>query len=335
MDGRDLREVTQASVRAQMGAVFQETVLFNATIRENIRIGRPRASDEEVEAAARAAEIHDFIASLPAGYDTDAGERGSRLSGGQRQRVALARAFLRDPAVLILDEATSALDSATESAIQETLRRLQRGRTSVSVTHRLAQAAGADLIFVLDRGRVVDAGSHEELLGRGGLYQQLWSRQSGFLVSEDGRKAQVRAARLGAVALFAGLDDQTLAAIAARFESERTPAGRLVFDEGDPGEKFYLLVRGRVEVLRRDGGPLGRVAVLEDGDCFGEVALIEEVPRTAAVRTLDPCVFLTLGRTQFENVLGAVPGLRAVFERESAERVQRMDPMGRTGTPPA
>ncbi len=270
IDGHDLREVKQASVRAQMGAVFQETVLFNATVRENIRMGSPQATDAEVEAAARAAEIHDFIASLPAGYETEVGERGGRLSGGQRQRIALARAFLRDPAILILDEATSALDPATESAIQATLGRLKRGRTAVSVTHRLAQAAEADLIFVLDRGRVAEEGTHEELLGRRGLYHELWQRQGGFVLTGDGRRAEVRAARLGAIALFAGLGAEELAAIASRFESERTPAGRLVFGEGDPGEKFYLLVRGRVEVLHGgNGGPPRRVAVLEEGDCFG------------------------------------------------------------------
>jgi ATP-binding cassette, subfamily B, bacterial len=335
-DGRDIREVSQASLREQMGAVFQDTVLFDATIRENIRMGRPGASDADVEAAARAAEIHDFVAGLPDGYDTAVGARGGRLSGGQRQRLGLARAFLRDPAILVLDEATSALDPAAESAIQATLAGLRRGRTAVSVTHRLAQAATADLIYVLDRGRVVEHGTHDQLLARGGLYAQLWERQSGLSLSDDGRKAEVKAARLGRVAVFAGLDDSALALLASRFESERVPPGRLVFDEGDPGDKLYLIARGRVEILQRDREEtLRRVVVLEDGDCFGEVALLEDVPRTAAVRALDPCHLLTLGRMQFQAALGSAPGLRALFERGRAERMQGATAASLPGTAPA
>jgi ATP-binding cassette subfamily B protein len=156
-DGCDIRTVTRESLRAQTGVVFQESFLFNTTIRENIRLGRPDASDAEVEAAARAAEIHEFIESLPHGYDTNAGERGSLMSGGQRQRMAIARALVRDPAVLLLDEATSALDSATEAAIWATLRRATAGRTVVYVTHRLSSAADADLVLELKAGRLVSS----------------------------------------------------------------------------------------------------------------------------------------------------------------------------------
>jgi len=178
IDGRDLRSVTQRSLRAQMAVVFQENVLFNTTVRENIRMGSPRATDEEVESAARAAEIHDFISSLPQGYDTPAGERGGRFSGGQRQRLAIARAILRDPAILILDEATSALDPASEAAVNATLARLGRGRTVISITHRLAAVRGADQIFVLNHGRLAEAGRHEDLLGHNGVYRRLWEGQA-------------------------------------------------------------------------------------------------------------------------------------------------------------
>jgi ATP-binding cassette subfamily B protein len=173
VDGYDLREVTRESLHSQIAIVFQESFLFNATIRENIRLGRSGASDADVEAAARAAEIHDFIESLPLGYDTNAGERGSLMSGGQRQRIAIARALIRDPAILLLDEATSALDHATEAAILATLRRAAAGRTVISVTHRLSSAVDADMVLVMAGGELVEAGGHE-ILRR--LWNEPWSR---------------------------------------------------------------------------------------------------------------------------------------------------------------
>jgi ATP-binding cassette, subfamily B, bacterial len=173
VDGYDLRKVTRESLRSQIAIVFQESFLFHTTIRENIRLGKTDASDADVEAAAKAAEIHDFIESLPLGYDTDAGERGSLMSGGQRQRIAIARALVRDPAILLLDEATSALDHATEGAILATLRRAAAGRTVISVTHRLSSAVDADIVLVMARGELVEAGGHE-ILQR--LWNEPWSR---------------------------------------------------------------------------------------------------------------------------------------------------------------
>jgi len=173
IDGYDLRRVTRESLLSQIAMVFQESFLFHATIRENIRLGKPGASDAEVEAAARAAEIHDFIESLPLGYDTNAGERGSLMSGGQRQRIAIARALVRDPAILLLDEATSALDHATEAAILATLRRAAAGRTVISVTHRLSSAVDADMVLVMAGGELVELGGHE-ILRR--LWNEPWSR---------------------------------------------------------------------------------------------------------------------------------------------------------------
>jgi ATP-binding cassette, subfamily B, bacterial len=173
IDGYDLRKVTRESLLSQIAIVFQESFLFNTTIRENIRLSKPEASDADVEAAARAAEIHDFIESLPLGYDTNAGERGSLMSGGQRQRIAIARALVRDPAILLLDEATSALDHATEAAILATLRRAAAGRTVISVTHRLSSAVDADMVLVMAGGELVEAGGHE-ILRR--LWNEPWSR---------------------------------------------------------------------------------------------------------------------------------------------------------------
>jgi ATP-binding cassette subfamily B protein len=176
IDGRDLRGVTQASLRSQFGVVFQDSILFHTSILENIRLGNPGASKEQVESAARAAEIHDFILSLPAGYGTTVGERGGRLSGGQRQRIAIARALVRDPPILILDEATSALDYATEASLLATLRAVSRGRTVIQVTHRLASVIDADRIVLMDRGRIVEEGSHRDLVEHDGMYADLLRR---------------------------------------------------------------------------------------------------------------------------------------------------------------
>jgi ATP-binding cassette subfamily B protein len=173
IDGYDLRKVTRESLLSQIAIVFQESFLFHTTIRENIRLGRTDASDADVEAAARAAEIHDFIESQPLGYDTNAGERGSLMSGGQRQRIAIARALVRDPAILLLDEATSALDHTTETAILATLRRAAAGRTLISVTHRLSSAVDADIVLVMAGGELVESGGHE-ILRR--LWNEPWSR---------------------------------------------------------------------------------------------------------------------------------------------------------------
>jgi ATP-binding cassette subfamily B protein len=177
IDGTDIAGVTMDSLRAQMAVVFQENVLFHTTIRENIRLGRPDARDEDVVAAAKQAEIHRFIRSLPAGYDTLVGERGATLSGGQRQRIAIARAIVRDPAILLLDEATSALDQTTEAAIGTALRGISAGRTMIFITHRLTSVAEMDDIVVLDRGRLVQRGTHAELLAQPGLYASLWKAQ--------------------------------------------------------------------------------------------------------------------------------------------------------------
>lgn len=177
IDGQDLREVTQNSLHAQIGVVPQDTVLFNDTILYNIAYGRDGATREEIEAVARAAQIHDFIMSLPEGYDTTVGERGLKLSGGEKQRVGIARTLLKDPPILLLDEATSALDTDTEREIQGQLRAMGQGRSVITIAHRLSTIADADRIVVLEAGKVVESGRHEHLLAQEGRYAQLWSRQ--------------------------------------------------------------------------------------------------------------------------------------------------------------
>jgi len=178
IDGQDIRAVTQESLRAAIGIVPQDTVLFNDTVYYNIAYGRTDATPDEVHAAARAAHIHDFVTSLPQGYETTVGERGLKLSGGEKQRVAIARALLKNPCILVFDEATSALDTRTEKIIQTELSEIARGRTTLMVAHRLSTIVDADRILVLDRGRVVESGTHAELLALGGRYAALWALQA-------------------------------------------------------------------------------------------------------------------------------------------------------------
>jgi ATP-binding cassette subfamily B protein len=178
IDGLDVRELTFPSLTAAVGVVSQETYLFHASVRENLRFARPDATDEEIEEAARAAQIHGLIASLPEGYETVVGERGYRFSGGEKQRIAIARTILRNPPILVLDEATSALDTQTERAVQAALERLAEGRTVIAIAHRLSTVRDADQIVVLDHGRVVERGAHEELLALGGRYASLVARDA-------------------------------------------------------------------------------------------------------------------------------------------------------------
>jgi ATP-binding cassette subfamily B multidrug efflux pump len=184
VDGQDIATVTQDSLRQQIAVVTQDTSLLHRSIRDNIAYGRPDSGEDEVVRAARLAHAHEFILDLEddggrTGYDARVGERGVKLSGGQRQRIAIARVILKDAPILVLDEATSALDSEIEAAIQDALTTLMRGKTVIAIAHRLSTIAALDRLVVLDRGRIVEEGSHAELLRRGGLYARLWSRQSG------------------------------------------------------------------------------------------------------------------------------------------------------------
>lgn len=318
IDGTPLTQVTQESLRSQLAVVFQESFLFNTTIRENIRSGKQSASDSEIEEAARAAEIHDAIMAMPEKYDTLVGERGSRLSGGQRQRIAIARAMVKTPQILLLDEATSALDPATEALINSTLKRLSRGRTVISVTHRLASITDADGIFVFAAGRMVESGRHEDLLPRGGVYAQLWEKQAGFSSGTDGSEVSVSPDRLRAIPLLADLEPDILAGVARLCVTHFYRPDEEVFRQGDPGDKFYLIARGRFEVVQ-NGRPL---AVLQDGDCFGEIALVTDDRRNATVRAVTQSTCLAIGRAHFQQMLESSPKTRERIGQLAKSRTQ-------------
>ena len=332
-DDVDLRQVTQDSLRSQISIVFQDTFLFNTSIGENIRQGRAGANDEEVEAAARAAEIHDLIMNLPQGYNTNVDERGGNLSGGQRQRLALARAILRDPQILILDEATSSLDPGTEAAINHTLKKLAVGRTVISVTHRLAPIVDMDRIYVMEEGRLVEGGTHEELMEMWGVYYQMWQKQSGFAISEDGHQAEVEADRLKAIPLLAGLNEDYLVEIASRFVTERFDEGEEILLQGELGYKFCIIVRGSVDVVATDqADDEHHMAMLEVGDYFGEIALLADVAITASVRAHTPTVCLTLLREQFYRLMDETPELRSAIAPVMSKRLEETEAVQQLGS---
>ncbi|MCI0602424.1 ATP-binding cassette domain-containing protein [bacterium] len=321
-DDIDSDQVNLESLSGHMAVVFQESFLFNASVRDNISLGKPDASEEEIRMVAQAAEIHDVILRLPQGYDTIVGERGSSLSGGQRQRIAIARALLRDPEILMLDEATSALDAETEAAINQTLARVGAGRTVLSATHRLSSAQNADCIYLLTNGVIKEQGRHPELLAKGDLYARLWQKQSGFSFSEG--LAQVDPEKLKRYPILESLDSSLLEEMASLFVTESYPANRIVVREGTSGNRFYLIARGRVSVHKTNAnGFEEKVAILDDGDHFGEVALIQNVKRTATVRTLTPCVLLTLHREHFQNLLQQAPHVMEALRKTQEVRAEK------------
>ncbi len=305
IDGVDIKTVTQESLRAKMGVVFQESFLFNMTIKENLLLAKPDATDLEIEEAAKGAEIHNTIMEMPQGYNTMVGERGGTLSGGQRQRLAIARALLNKPEILILDEATSALDPVTEQAINATLEQVGKSRTVLMVSHRLASVQKMDWIVVLDHGRICEQGTHNELLQKNGVYAKLWQKQGGFILSDDGLDAKVTIERLREYPLFTKLSETDIHKLANLFTTINISADETLVTQGVNEEYFYIIVRGKVKVEKQDQ----ETTYLTDGDYFGETTLFVDIPAIATITTLEPCILLKLESVLFTKFIQKTPGL--------------------------
>ena len=308
-DGVDLQQASFDSLRRLCGTVLQDHHLFRGTIAENIRFINRNATMEEVVSVAKQALIHDLITQLPHGYDTMVDERGSSLSGGQRQRIAIARAFLQNPSLLILDEPSSMLDPVTEASIHALFMKLAAGRTVIMVTHRLACAQSFDKIVVLDQGKVAEEGTHQQLFDKQGLYRNLWDKQNGFNINSHGY-FKVTPDRLRAIPIFSDLDLPILENIAGEFNTEIFEPETTVIQEGAKGDKFYITVRGSLQVLKKEPGGIDKkIAVLRDGDHFGEIALLQSVPRTASLRTLAHTSCLSLSHERFSRLVESQPQL--------------------------
>ncbi|WP_281884941.1 ATP-binding cassette domain-containing protein [Paenibacillus sp. YYML68] len=318
VDGNDLRQLDEEQFRTLTGVVLQDSFLFHATIRDNIRLDRTEATEQEVIEAAKAAQVHEFVMQLPQGYDTVVKDYGANLSGGQRQRIAIARVLIRKPQLLVLDEITSALDPVAEAEIHALIESLKGASTIVTVTHRLASVKHADQIVVFREGQAVEAGTHAELLELGGTYRQMWEKQHGFHLSSDGFSATVEVERLSQLPFFHGIPHAHLASISALFVTERYEAGQFVFHEQASGDKLYIIVRGRVGVMKGTD----RVAVLEDGDHFGEIALLRHIPRTAGIVTLSQTILLSLRREQLTELTATYPIIGVTLEKSLKERMK-------------
>lgn len=302
--------IAEDALRSHIAVVQQHPVLLSGTLRDNLVLGARDLSDETLCATLHAVALGDLLASLPHGLDTDLSHHETPLSGGQRQRVAIARALLRKAPVLLLDEATSALDPVAEQSVLTTLSALSGQRTVLSVTHRLTMAPRFDRLFVMDRGQIVQSGPHHQLVSETGLYQTLWAKAQALPATMPGGDGGPDIAFLQTVPLFADCSVPLLEDILTLFLPKQLPEGRDVFREGDPGDLFYLVARGSVEILKSDRTTGSRhLATLRDGDFFGETALLTQNPRNATVRTLTDCWFLTLHQQSFRRILKADPAL--------------------------
>jgi len=293
-DGEEIAELNRDLLRTQIGIVFQHNPLFNLSLRENIRIGRLEATDEEVEEAAKAAEIHDFILSLPQGYDSPVKEYGTNLSGGQKQRIALARVYLRSPSLFLLDEPTSALDPIVETQINETILKQVEKKTVIMCTHRLAALTEVDQILVLDQGKLVEKGSHKALMELKGRYYQLWQKQHTAVFKEKEKRIKVDLSLFQHIPLFRKFDKQKIEEIADRAIMEWKEEGTIL-QECEYLNKFYLIARGRVEVRKVGASPAEPpLKVFEEGDYFGDLSFLKNIPPNAEIITLSHCVFFVL-----------------------------------------
>lgn len=322
-DGLDYKKISTHSLYQQIGFVMQQPKLFETSILENIRMGKLDASREEIVIAAKKAGIHDDIMAMPEQYDTVMGKRNAGLSGGQCQRIAIARALLGQPSILCLDEITSGLDPLSGSIIEKELAEMKGKQTLIVVTHHLASVVNADNILVLEQGRLVEAGTHDELLESKGLYSRLWQKQNGFTYDTHKNEIKLIPEWLTRIPLFQFFDNPSLQALADEMHMERMDDNMIVFNQGDLGEKFYILVAGKVDVLITDhDGKETVLANLSEGDVFGELALLYNKPRNATVRTASVCIFLVLYKRSFISVIDKLPeSQRQQFFMEAEARL--------------
>ncbi len=306
IDGVDLRARSLRSWRDQVGVVFQDSFLFDATLRENIALGRPGATDADIDQAAAAAEVDTFVDSLPNGYNSLVGEGGSNLSGGQRQRVAIARALVRNPQVLLLDEATSALDPATERQINDTIERVAAGRTVIAVTHRLASITDYDRIFVIVDGRLAEDGKHSELIAAGGVYAGLWAEQTGQPMPDQPEFDA--AAALRRVPFLTQVSDATLTALVAALDPFSLEAGSSL----DEGDSLVLVKHGEGEIVA--GGRA--TAMLTPGEAFGVGAALG-VPSNTSLRAAETMELLALPAAALADAAQGDPMLLDALEGHS------------------
>ncbi|HSJ72378.1 MAG TPA: ABC transporter transmembrane domain-containing protein [Acidimicrobiia bacterium] len=321
VDGLDLATVDGDQMRRMVGVAFQDTYLFDGTLEANVTLGDEECSPESVGRALVDSGLASVIASLPDGAQTTLDSGETLLSTGETQRVGIARALAREPRLLLLDEVASGLDPEAEADLIGAIERLREGRTVISVTHRLESVKTADLIVVLDGGVVVETGTFEALLGSGGPFSTMWTKQHGFDVSANGLSARVRPERLRKIPLFADLDLPVLEDISSAFETRLVDDGEIVFRQGGLGDSFYVIARGVVEVVRDIGDPSEEViAWLEDGDFFGEMALLGRQRRNASVRARGITTLLVLDKRQFDQLMATVPEARTAIEAAAAER---------------
>lgn len=307
LDGKDLQTFSLNSIYKQIGVVTQQPKLFVATIKENIRLGKLTAKDDEIIAAAKLAEVHEDIMALPEGYETNVS--ATTLSGGQKQRITIARALIAKPSILCLDEATASVDPHTAAALDETFRRMTEDITVLSITHRLRSAIHANRIFMIEKGRIVEAGTHAELMQKAGLYYQAWQKQHGVLLTENPDEIQIDIRKLKNIPLFSELDDITLNKLKNKFLIEHIQEDKIVVEEGDVGNKFYIILTGLVDISKLDPATnkMKIIASINDGDYFGEIALLYNIPRVARITTKSACIFLTLDRQSFHQFFIKLP----------------------------
>lgn len=316
LDGYDINELDSQFLLSQFGVVMQDTMLFDTSIYDNIRLGKLDATEEEIIAAAKLAELHDTIISFPTGYQENP---LGKFSLGQEQRLAIARALVRNPAILCLDEATSALVPITEAAVCKTIQAFAKNHTTIFITHRLRSMIDVDCVFVMDHGELVEQGTHQYLMKKQGFYYQLWEKQNGITIDAEGRSARIKPEWLKKIPLFSSLSKNELKEFSNEFMLERYNAGKVVFNEGDYGDKFYLIAAGIVAVLHDEK----LLANLEDGDFFGEIALLADVPRTAKIVAQTDCTFLILHHQKFKKMFNNLPeAVQTLIKEKAAERRQ-------------